>query len=747
MQLIKLETEGFKKLNRFTANFTANFTAGLNVIVGDNAMGKTTLLQAIECALYGVTVVPGKKENVITWGQKNWKTVLHFRIFGADDYVLTRTKSTAKLVRYSYDAGEELIANGNTPVTKAIEELLDLNAKDYNLFMQSKQGETSGVLTFGAAALNRKVEEFAGISLIDRVQGLAQEEHRTCKAQAEALEVSKEEMDAAEEEVDAYLEEATNAEGALKAAQEAFDKLPEPGEEPIPSVNPDALQKRRDAIAKLRVLVERAEQEQKHAKENYEAAQQFFDKLEKPALVDTLEEKRKELAKEIRAESEMAKALYQQAAEQRALTQQLAKAQIALEPTLPEDEIGEDLADMVERQAEAHEQRDLAKSNVIELNQKIKQLKSLSDDATCPTCGTQLTEHDPERLAAEIEELIEKREAQARQQEERIAVCKNLDNAVAKLEKDLEFRQAAEKEVDRLQALVDEKSTIEDLEFERTKTEQIHEKLLAEQAELDHLIEENECLSQAYRKAEREAKVRRQYYDDAQAVAEGDAAELGEALAEGEPTEEEIAEARQALADYERRLHELRSRRSDAKHLVERADDAFKQAQKDYERAMATVGDLRKRRDKAVAARQDADKAARLSRFLRERRAGYLQEVWDAVLGAATRQVTMASKGMITRLVFDDGEFLYEEEGVLAPVTSASGAQKAHIGVAIRIGLARALYGSNALLIFDEPTESMSEHHANGLSASLAGAAAQCLLITHREQDQDLAANVIELAA
>ena len=53
MKLIKLVTTNFKRLG----TFTANFTDGLNVICGENARGKSTLIQAIEAALFGVTVV------------------------------------------------------------------------------------------------------------------------------------------------------------------------------------------------------------------------------------------------------------------------------------------------------------------------------------------------------------------------------------------------------------------------------------------------------------------------------------------------------------------------------------------------------------------------------------------------------------------------------------------------------------------------------------------------------------------
>ena len=166
MQLTKLVTTNFKRLG----TFTADFTSGLNVIGGDNFKGKSTLLRAIEAALFGVTTLPGKKEDIPTWGQKDFSLELSFLLNGSE-YLVSRNKSTAKLVRIAKDPdNDELVANGSTPVTSAIEELLGLSAKDYSLFLQSRQHEVSSVLKYGATALNRKVEEFAGVDLIDKVQ-------------------------------------------------------------------------------------------------------------------------------------------------------------------------------------------------------------------------------------------------------------------------------------------------------------------------------------------------------------------------------------------------------------------------------------------------------------------------------------------------------------------------------------------------------------------------------------------------
>lgn len=747
MQLISIETTNFKKLRRFQANFRQ----GLNVIVGDNAQGKSTLLQAIEAALYGATVVPGKKDKIPTWGQSTWKIELTF-VAKDDRYRLTRSKTTAKLERVSdgESSSDTLVANGNTPVTAAVAELLDLDAKDYNLFMQSKQGETTGVLTFGAAALNRKVEEFAGISLIDRVQSLAQEEYRTKRVEADALAVSGDVMEESNQQVMALGDAALDAEKALKDAQEAFEGLPATESLAKPDADPDAMQARLTLIDKLRGRLERAEQEVKHAEQRHQEALQRLEEMEAPAATAELEQRVSELAAKVKPAVAEVDRLQKELSLQEHLWVDYTEAQSLLNGLPDQDDIGNALSHEVEQQAARHDERRAENERVVELNQQIKQRKSLAKDASCPTCGTKLSEHDPEKLAAEIAELTEQRDAHQRAWEELTRTCRAIDEQVKQLEDGFEKRRVAEARVDELRETlagkgVDLATAETPVEGELEAAKEVHQGLLVEKADAEHRLEQRQW--RQYLRAEKAVGTENasldEFIDELQSVSH----ELDDRLIEGEPTEEEIKQARWAVSEYEREVSVLRSRRLEAQHAVDLAEQAFKQAEDRLAQAKGTVEQLAGQNERSLAAAKAADAAGRLARFLRDRRAGYLQEVWDAVLGAASKQVAMASKGMIARIVFDDGDFLYEEDGVLAPVTSASGAQKAHIGVAIRIGLARALYGSDALLIFDEPTESMSEHHASGLSASLAGAAAQCLLITHRDQDQDLAAHVIEVAA
>lgn len=743
MQLIQLEAQGFKKLRRFTADFTE----GLNVIVGDNAQGKSTLLQAIECALYGASVVPGKKEHLVTWGQKSWKLALTFDHDGCR-YVVTRSKSTARLERIgdgSEDYKIELVANGNTPVTKAIEELLGLNAKDYNLFMQSKQGETSGVLTFGATALNRKVEEFAGVSLIDEVQDLAMGEARAFRAAWSAAEVDPQDLEDAQELAAKRKERYFECEAEVQDAEAALAELSDQPELEAPTADPDKMRRLQRQAARLESELKVAHTEYRANLESREEALQRFEQAQKPDDPAALKADEKCAKEEVAKLQQSLRDLEAEKAGIRRARDHYEALAEQLRPLRSPDAIREDLNAAESEVAKFKEQLSQAQVEVASVRQRITTLRSLRDDAECPTCGTTLGEHDPKKLAEEIEAAgVERTEHQNRKKEAQ-ELLDEAQKAEQSLIRELEKRQdigrqaqVAERALGEIRDLTDVGLLVDEV------SEQLHH-ARSYQADVQRRLEAVESVAEAYERlqskaerAERRLKASRLEVADLEEQLE----ELGDV-----PTDDQIQAATEAVEAYQAEKQRRSQALAAGRHRLEMATERRQAASEQCRSADEALQRLKEQVEEAKDAEKRADKASRLARFLAERRSGYLQEVWDAVLGAASKQVAMASGGMVTRLVYDDGDFLFEEEGILAPVASASGAQKAHIGVALRIGLSRALYGTSSTLIFDEPTESMREHHAQGLAASLAGAAAQCLLITHREQDQDLAANVIEVAA
>lgn len=755
MKLISLVTQHFKKLG----SQSVDFKSGLNIIAGDNAQGKSTLLEAIKMAFFGVAAMPCGKAEIPTWGQTKCSVTLKFELTSDTTYLLTRTLSTAKLLSIGADGVETLEANGHTPVTARIEELTGLTLKDWELFIQSSQGFATGILTFGATALNKKVEEFAGVDLIDKVQTLAARYAQRAEAQAEVQMVPAARIEELEQEVKAAQAEYDEAEASALAAQEALKAV---GEPPIAPVGPTAAELRagQREVNAADAAVDAAEQRLLAANQRVTDAQQALGEkkvTDAAALETSLEQLKAEgdqLKTQVQGYQASVKTLESAAHGVTSAQAALKRANEVLEVTAA----GFTDAENQEKLDEATHALSQATDRVAHLNVKVGEaqaahssLKKLADGAVCPTCKRAKEDHDPEQLAkecAEAERTLEALRGQLKSEQESIAVYTPL---VRNLTQAIEARSRASSEVEAKQAaLVAVQLTLADLEGTHAGAAQ---KLADAEAELDAKRD------QFARVREQLANVRSHNDEVARlnsalekvrgqaltAKADFDAAMSHlEALPEC-ATDEQVLEAEAVEAAYQedRLAHSRALSQAEGNHSM--GCQAMRVATDRGTRAHQAVADANKANEEAAANEKLSKQYDRLVRFLRERRQTYLKEVWDAVMSSSSRMVRRSSSDVITRVDNREGSFYFEEAGNIAPTTSASGAQKALIGTSIRVGLSRALYGSDSLMIFDEPTEGCTEFNASNMVAQLATCARQVLLITHREGDQALANHIINV--
>lgn len=752
MRLIKLATVNFKKLG----TFVTNFTNGLNVIAGDNARGKSTLLQAIETALFGATVVPGKKENIPTWGQSKFSVDLTFQVLH-HTYLVTRTGTTAKLLRLASGeaSNDEIVANGNTAVTAHIEELLGLAARDWNLFVQSKQGESSGILTFGATALNRKVEEFAGVDLIEKVQSEAQRRYTLHNSYAEAKLVSLEDVQALEDSVAETQKLVDDAVQRETDAEQAFADHPEFTLQK-PALSSSVARDQQRAVERASNAVDVAQGKHVSAQG---AAKAAAERAEAVSLqdVEALKEDLQQLHDDgTIARTEASNLREKQAAHVSAETA-FTKADAVFDGTNDEfqskfrefdeqalrdeldqnDSVSPTLRSSIESESEAVGKAKAAYDNLV----------GLADGAVCPTCNRAKDDHDPEKLKEDAHAALLSWE-QAKKH-----VAKLRDDLQLVLDRRLQI-VADLADFDRLAKKVDEASAALDLAKAAHKAapsvadelkaaeeayEDLRTQYAAKQQQIKGVEENNERFhaeQRALRNAETELEICSDTLNDAAKVLE----ELPEP-----PTDTDIAAIEQEESAYQAALTEWKEKRSLLQSAVSSAVQNLTHQKDLLVLAETNLANVLAKNDAAKEDAALAKKYGRLVQFLRTKRQDYMQEVWATVMGVSSKLVNQSSKGLITKLENEDGDFTFEEEGVMAPTSSASGAQKAFIGTSMRIGLGRALYGSDSLLIFDEPTESCSEHNAGSMAAMIASSAKQVLLITHRETDQALADNIINV--
>lgn len=161
------------KLNNFRKHTDVTFTfgEGLNVLRGNNEIGKSSVSEAIAYAMFGARSLRESLDACVTWGSpvSSLKVELDLAVNGVD-YRIKRGKSGAELF-----VGPKLIVTGQTEVTKFVEGLLGASADAATKLMMANQSALRGALSDGPAAAVALIESLANFDLIGQITELVQE--------------------------------------------------------------------------------------------------------------------------------------------------------------------------------------------------------------------------------------------------------------------------------------------------------------------------------------------------------------------------------------------------------------------------------------------------------------------------------------------------------------------------------------------------------------------------------------------
>src|SRR5207247_1727076 len=144
MQLLRLRLVNFRQ----HADTDLEFGPGITGIIGPNGSGKTSILEAIAWALYGVQAVRGDKDSIRRLGAKGRAGVevdLEFRL-GAHEYRVKRGLSTAVL----HQDGQ-VIANSLKAVTDKLERTLGMTHDEFFNTYFTGQKELAVMAALGKA--------------------------------------------------------------------------------------------------------------------------------------------------------------------------------------------------------------------------------------------------------------------------------------------------------------------------------------------------------------------------------------------------------------------------------------------------------------------------------------------------------------------------------------------------------------------------------------------------------------------
>lgn len=688
MQLTDLTAKNFKRLE----DHTFQFTPGMNFILGENGAGKSTLLRAIATAMFGVQMIPGVADDIPTRGQTTWSLELGFTDSG-DVYRIKRTKSSAHLHKNG-----EPVASGNTPVTKYMEDLLGISAKDYNLLIHSRQGETAYVINYGTTALQRKVEEFAGAEVVEQIAKAAGDRSRMSSAQASGMTVLSAEQVRGLQQRERELTHEIDVE--VRDYDESHLVAPTPPEQTVESLT--------EKVNKW----DRWKREVEISEANVRRWQEELDSLPQPEPVEDseqLEAELDDLHKQAKAQSE-----YNRVQQRTAnLIEQKKEALAKLVREKPE-KVEVDLASL-------EEVMKTSAARVMESETKIKSIRKQLEKGVCPTCGSENIDNVGEleivlehlelghislrEAAWEAEELYQ--QAAKAEAEYSTALARFMEEQLEKtnLTKELEELEGSLQELIDLQPLQDLIYSKEVKLRTLEATKKANKRLETQREQLQHSIDE----------------------------------EIIAPEPTDVPTQEDVDKLQQQWQDY----YSLNAAYNSQVEQRETKRKLIESLKGQHQQVVQTLTNNETVSKEVAQLQQDSELSASLSKFLRERRGDYLGQVWDSVLHYATEFLNTATSGWMTEVKIDDGKFSFRENGGWVPAIEASGAQEAFLGSALRVGLNKALYRGKAFMVFDEPTDGMREENARNLVAELGNCAGQTLIITHRESDQGLADNII----
>lgn len=691
--------------------FETDFDSGLNLLVGDNFAGKSTLLNAIRYALGGARAVPGKAEDLTCWtGAGDLEVRLTFDING-DSYVITRTLRNARLERPGDDKPR---ATGHAPVTAEVEALLGRTMKDFRAFQVTAQGDAADLLEAGSTVLAGYVATVTGMDVIDRgVLWLATKTTESAGALAvlpdleEGIGVQEAAVLGLSEELkEAYL----TARAAEVAEQVGAEKLREQIE------TRDELAKAFTAAEQTRAAVDLG----RHTVAALEdEIRRTLDAMPGPAPYSSehVQQQLNSLLGQQAEADEHARSL----ASLEAVTASAKGTCDTLKAEL--DALTEQ---MKKTRAPAAIESQIKGSDQVwaDACSELKVATAEAEGAVCPACNRPFEGRDPAVLEKAKEDAatrvgtLSDRRYKLRME---LATSRDLAAGVAGKVEALaqweDYRGACQAKLDqaRTEVVAPPDPVVLAYWKDLVVPTAAAERTLAVTA--GQLQQREQDLARARKR-----------------LAQAEAALIpGPELVEVDNWSSMVSIHQQQQTDRQRRRAEAQQAEALLNHQLTAAKDLLEGMRVNQARRIK------------IEARHRGLKE--LTKFLRDNRDRYTESFWSALLEHASLFVAEALPGEgITIGRNAEGDFVYVEAGQEKLVAgNASGYQAAVFSLAVKLALADALGGEFSTLLLDEVTAAARDERSLDLVRALAGQDRQVLLVSHRGADSSVACNIIEV--
>jgi exonuclease SbcC len=611
MRLNRLQLANF----RLHADTRIDFESGLTGIIGPNGSGKTTILEAIAWALYGMPAVRGKRQDIRSLsapGRAGVKVDLEFEL-GGHRHRVVRSLSAAELY---LDGSSTPIANSTTAVTDLLRRRLGMSQQEFFNTYFTGQKELGVMAAMGPAERAQFLSRVLGYEKLRGAQSLVRERRSVLRGELAGLQGAMPDSEVVARLLVETESHRKDAESRAKAALARLKKANDTKSELEPRWK-EAQQERevlQQIVAELRVreseetaLVRDAERlgrelaDIRAAREEIEAIRTELNVhadlaarlLEMERLFQE-EGRRKELQRNRHVLEQELSGLRERSAQMEPPDDLVRQAELLLERLRVE------LAELsaqhegtrtewVRDLQEAMTKRDDLRAQYKEIKEQRDRLADLGPDSPCPICTRPLADHFREVLdevdgrLAEIEVNGKYYGNRVEQLEEMPAPLRDLEARVGEFEQQIERQNKA----------------VTDAQLRMQEHAQIGREITEREGRLAAIATQLETIPSGYHET-RHAQLRQQHAQLAPMAERS--VRLG-TLAEREPkVRKDVERVQKELARVRKQLGELRERQKQSRS----SEQSFAKLKEKYE---AASSELRTSELAALGAEKELDAA------------------------------------------------------------------------------------------------------------------------------------------
>jgi len=724
--LTSVVIENFKKHKKLSVGLKN----GVNVIIGPNYTGKSSVLEAIAYAFGGPKFVRGGAQVIAQDSGEPTKVVVNFET-GGKGYVITRGSNTTSLVS---DDGD--LATGVTAVNEMLDEVVGSDRQLFNILRYSRQNEAALLLTEGEAKLTRMLESLTGSDILDRVLHSLKSDRDGLSSKMEDLDiqsVSEDEIDSLSKNVDSMKRKIVEAEEMLSEVSSAKDSLNSEYKKLSADLSEliETEKKVQSLVAEKSGLRERL----KVVEESLQNSKDRLDSMESPldsSKLSELEDKMKSLSAELR-----------QAKDSVAYRDRLTDSISRLKKSIERQKlfVSDNEKGLLELDSAAAELTEASKYDSLHkkrvgIEATLDRLKKKERDGVCPECLRPLDDADLnlDELRADISRV--ESELESVKVLEKVAELQN--RKLAKIGTDkAKLHGILSRDRCNLKGLIDELADASNSLSELVVPSQdAIDELESEVSSINETLGKQNKVAKEYRRAEREVERLSIALDDSVKCLAAVEEKMNLLKIEGG----------MSVEDLKAKLDEVSSKLEKASDNEASVLSKVGVMKVDLEAMTSKLKLLLSAKSKIDEITAQLDKVSRLEKFLRSNRAAVMDNTWKAIMAGASSVVSMITGGVIDEVTRDsENGIRFYENGAMRPVAAASGCQQAVIGVSIRATISKMFSTGMRFLMLDEITADMDEDHAAATMAIVRELSDQVIFITHRSADISDDYNTIEL--